>query len=141
MAQDLLTKKLNDDPTRKNNPNRKDETTRKLIGVLLENPPKIKDPPPTDDTYHVPQLPEWISEPLESFGSQSTIVDFYCPKSSVEFQLKRRPMKELIYEGNKGPNGIMKDVQNDFNELAKFKERLDSELKKIDRNSSSKDPT
>lgn len=135
MAQDILTKKSKDGSTRT------DESTRNLMGELLKNPPMVKDPPPpTDDTYHVPQLPVWTGEQPKAFKSESIIVDFHCRDNGVDFQLKRRTMKEVIYEGNKGPNGIMKDVRNDFNEFSRFKKRVE-ELKKANESSSSTDPT
>ncbi|KAL7655921.1 hypothetical protein ACMYSQ_005056 [Aspergillus niger] len=133
MAQDILTKKSKDDSTRT------DESTRNLMGELLKNPPMVKDPPPpTNDTYHVPQFPVWTGEKPKALKSESIIVDFHCRDDGVDFQLKRRPMKDVIYEVNKGPNGIMKE--NDLNEFAEFKIRLE-ELKKAKESSSSADLT
>ncbi|KAF7594592.1 hypothetical protein BBP40_008859 [Aspergillus hancockii] len=110
-----------------------------LIANLLRNPPIIMAPAVHEDDYHLPELPEY-AEDWEFLDDEGVIADFYCDEDAVDFQMKKRRLREIIYE--RGPTDIMASTGKDnFNDLQDLMERLrDCDQQPVPRSSFTPEP-
>ncbi|RMJ28008.1 CorA-like Mg2+ transporter protein [Aspergillus sp. HF37] len=94
-----------------------------LIKDLLQNPPMISAHAVNEDDYHLPELPALPDNHQKHLEQEGIIVDFYWSDQGVDFQFKRRILREMIYE--RGPNAIMESVgRHTHDDLGELKKQL-----------------
>ncbi|KAE8356311.1 hypothetical protein BDV28DRAFT_117200 [Aspergillus coremiiformis] len=94
-----------------------------LIADLLKNPPLVMTPAVYEDDYHLPELPEFADESREFLDLEGVIADFYCDEETVDFQIKKRKVREIIYK--RGPADIMASTgMGNYNDLDGFIEQV-----------------